>query len=355
MIPLIITDLNRSNSPLQFGKAIEYEIFSYFLQCGAEVFLPAVDDDGIDALLKRPGDQRFVEVQIKAKSKSAQEPGLFAAISHRPRPDYWFIFYSESLNQVWVMTSEEFVNHASKNKSGSKNQNKYSINFGKRGTRFSQFKASNLDRILYSTHNTSIMTIFDQQNNIPVIVEDDCRRWALQKKEEDFFAHAILAPHVMCIGTNDPNKFVNKAMIMVDSSERHIAPAIEEQYGRPIILIDCSKLCKRDAIGELYRISKADVSKRPIVIITNITDIPQEDAVQDASKYVENLLLHGWKEEVRYFSNTIHGDFTIETRKYTILIPWDLAKREKIKSIWRASDGLAWMDDYEKDLAEWEE
>lgn len=52
-----------------FGKRIEYWIVGRMLKEGLDVYLPLVDDDAIDAVIRRP-DGSFTTVQIKARSKS---------------------------------------------------------------------------------------------------------------------------------------------------------------------------------------------------------------------------------------------------------------------------------------------
>ena len=110
-----------------FGKRIEYWIIGQMLKEGLDVFLPLVDDDAIDAVIRR-SDGSFVTVQIKARSKDIV-PGnaaLFAAIPHEQRENYWFVFYSERMDMMWIMTSEEFVQESVQNKTG-KNKGKRSI------------------------------------------------------------------------------------------------------------------------------------------------------------------------------------------------------------------------------------
>jgi len=112
-----------------FGKRIEYWIVGLMLKEGLDVYLPLVDDDAIDAVIRR-SDGSFTTVQIKARSK-AVVPGdatLFAAISHELRENYWFIFYSERMDTMWIMTSEEFVRESVQNKTG-KSEGKRSIWF----------------------------------------------------------------------------------------------------------------------------------------------------------------------------------------------------------------------------------
>ena len=77
-----------------FGKRIEYYIIGMMLKEGLDVYMPLVDDDAIDAVIKKP-DGSFVEVQIKARSKDVifGDAALFAALKHDYRPNYWFVFY----------------------------------------------------------------------------------------------------------------------------------------------------------------------------------------------------------------------------------------------------------------------
>jgi len=112
-----------------FGKRIEYWIIGQMLKQGLDVYVPLVDDDAIDAVIRR-GDGSFITVQIKARSKDVIEgdAALFAAISHELRENYWFIFYSERMDTTWIMTSKEFIAEAVQNKTG-KNKGKRSIWF----------------------------------------------------------------------------------------------------------------------------------------------------------------------------------------------------------------------------------
>ena len=51
-----------------FGKRIEFWIIGQMLKEGLDVYVPLVDDNAIDAIVRRP-DGSFVEVQIKARSR----------------------------------------------------------------------------------------------------------------------------------------------------------------------------------------------------------------------------------------------------------------------------------------------
>ena len=112
-----------------FGKRMEYYIIGLMLKEGLDVYLPLVDDDAIDAVVKK-SDGSFVEVQIKARSNEVQfgSAGLFAALTHEYRKNYWFVFYSERMDTIWIMSSKEFIEEATKLKTG-KSKGKRSIHF----------------------------------------------------------------------------------------------------------------------------------------------------------------------------------------------------------------------------------
>lgn len=140
-----------------FGKRIEYYIVGLMLKDGLDVYLPLVDDDAIDAVVKKP-DGTFVEVQIKARSKDVVfgDAALFAAMTHEHRRGYWFVFYSERIDTIWILSSQEFVREAVQNKSG-KNAGKRSIWFNGKNSKantehvkpkFQKYVATNFDRIL---------------------------------------------------------------------------------------------------------------------------------------------------------------------------------------------------------------
>ncbi len=103
-----------------FGKRIEYWIIGRMLKEGLDVYVPLVDDHAVDAIIKRH-DGSTALIQIKARSKDVVpgDAALFAAIPHEEiRENYWFIFWSERMDMMWIMTSKEFDNEAVKNKTG---------------------------------------------------------------------------------------------------------------------------------------------------------------------------------------------------------------------------------------------
>ena len=103
-----------------FGKRMEYWIIGRMLKEGIDVYVPLVDDHAVDAIIKRH-DGSTALIQIKARSKDVVkgDAALFAAIPHdEVRQNYWFIFYSERMDMMWIMTAEEFDREAVKNKTG---------------------------------------------------------------------------------------------------------------------------------------------------------------------------------------------------------------------------------------------
>ena len=140
-----------------FGKRMEHYVVGLMLKEGLDVYLPLVDDDAIDAVVKKP-DGGYVEVQIKARSKEVKfgSAALFAALTHAYRPNYWFVFYSERMDKMWILSSREFICEASENKTG-KNAGKRAIWFNGRNTRaqtehvkpqFEKYLATNFRRIV---------------------------------------------------------------------------------------------------------------------------------------------------------------------------------------------------------------
>ncbi len=115
-----------------FGKRMEYWIIGKMLKEGLDVYVPLVDDIGIDAVIRKP-DNTFIEIQIKARSKDVQfgDAALFAGITHEQRDNYYFVFHSERMDKMWIMSSIEFIRESNQNKSG-KNAGKRSIWFNGR-------------------------------------------------------------------------------------------------------------------------------------------------------------------------------------------------------------------------------
>lgn len=112
---------------MYLGEATEHLVVSKFLAEGREVYLPVVDDHGIDILVKSKSGapDNYQEIQVKSK----EADGLFAAMKcPNPRPNYWFVFYVKSLDKFWVINSEDFQIIASRNGEDCKHPGLYTLN-----------------------------------------------------------------------------------------------------------------------------------------------------------------------------------------------------------------------------------
>jgi hypothetical protein len=120
-------------SSASFGKRQEFVAIAEMLRRGFDVYLTLVDDQQIDCVVRKEvsGEPIYLDIQIKARSKDCnpRNAGTFAALEVRkPRPNFFFIFYSEQADCYWVLPSTELINEANQNKSG-KNAGKYRIVF----------------------------------------------------------------------------------------------------------------------------------------------------------------------------------------------------------------------------------
>ena len=93
-----------------FGKRIEYKLIGDMLMEGLDVYVPLVDDHGVDCIVKKQ-DGKFIEIQIKARSNEVVfgDAALFSAITHDPTKNFYFVFYSERMDMMWILSSEEFL------------------------------------------------------------------------------------------------------------------------------------------------------------------------------------------------------------------------------------------------------
>ena len=128
------TSLNAKQS---LGKSTELLITSLLLDEGREVWLPTVDDHGVDLIIKtrefnnevggtKAQHHEYQEVQIK--SVSGTREALFVFDLKQAKPNYWFIFYVKNINTFWLINSMDIAEPGAfpQNKTG-KNVGKYNI------------------------------------------------------------------------------------------------------------------------------------------------------------------------------------------------------------------------------------
>lgn len=125
----------RFRDSASFGKRIEYYLVGLMLKEGLDCYMPLVDDDGIDVVIRKQTGE-YIEIQIKARSNTVKEgdAALFAAMNHEARNNYFFVFYSERLKTMFIMSSEEYLQECVTNKTGK--------NIGKRSIWFNGYKTN---------------------------------------------------------------------------------------------------------------------------------------------------------------------------------------------------------------------
>lgn len=111
-----------------FGRRQEYVAFAELLKRGYDVYATLVDDQQIDCVVRLDQDPPvYIDIQIKARSKTAKNAGTFSAMTiKKPRTNFFYIFYCEPADCYWIIPSLDIAKKALRNKSG-KNQGKYRL------------------------------------------------------------------------------------------------------------------------------------------------------------------------------------------------------------------------------------
>jgi hypothetical protein len=100
-----------------FGKRQEYSAVAKLLSRNYDVYMTLVDDQGIDCVVRLDA-AHYLDVQIKARSKGAKQWSTFAAMDFEPRPNLFFIFYTEKNEKFWTIPSPELADLCRQNKGG---------------------------------------------------------------------------------------------------------------------------------------------------------------------------------------------------------------------------------------------
>ncbi len=104
-----------------YGKRQEYIAVAKLLEKGFDVYMTLVDDQGIDCVIRiddKKGSLRYLDIQIKARSKDAKQGHTFAAMTFEPRENLFFIFFTECNGLYWVIPSVELAKLCHQNKTG---------------------------------------------------------------------------------------------------------------------------------------------------------------------------------------------------------------------------------------------
>lgn len=134
-----------------FGKRQEYIVIAELLKRNFDVYMTLVDDRGIDCVV-RLNSKKYLDIQIKARSKTAKNWSTFAAMKFVPKNNCFFIFYIEKNKTYWIIPSKELVKHSYINKTG-KNKGKMRADMPRsettaKGKLFSKYKDENGFKLL---------------------------------------------------------------------------------------------------------------------------------------------------------------------------------------------------------------
>ena len=107
-----------------YARRMELLVISRFMAEGFECFIPAVDDNRTDFVAKTSSGQ-FFEIQIKARKGEVGKKGIgrFEVKNPEIRPNYYYLFYAEIPDIMWLFSAQQYVEACSRHKSG-KHMNK---------------------------------------------------------------------------------------------------------------------------------------------------------------------------------------------------------------------------------------
>ncbi len=126
----------RYRDAASFGKRQEFIAMGALLKRGFDVYVTLVDDQQIDFVVRLDREPPvYIDVQVKARSNEARNPGTFAGLTiKKPRPNFFFMFYSEAADCYWILPSLDVVKLATQNKGG-KNAGKFRLVFTNTGAK----------------------------------------------------------------------------------------------------------------------------------------------------------------------------------------------------------------------------
>ncbi len=97
---------------------------------------------------------------------------------------------------------------------------------------------------------------------------------------------------------------------------------LKKQQGRPVIRWDAKTFRKNDAIGSMYKLAKLPKDPKYVIIVENITEIPEAiSEIYDDPILVENVLLHSWKDDTIYLTHRKYGPFELNRKDYSVIFP----------------------------------
>lgn len=144
-----------------YGKRQEYIAVAELLRRGFDVYMTLVDDQGVDCVV-RLDSERYIDLQIKARSKTAKMWNAFGPLLFEPRANYYFMFYTERDGNYWIIPSLELEPLCFKNKTG-KYVGRMRVDLpkstsAKKAKQYERFRNENGFKLLREAMNGSLTT-----------------------------------------------------------------------------------------------------------------------------------------------------------------------------------------------------
>ena len=138
------TPKKKKTNSLKTGKRGELLVMAQMLAEGFKVYIPWVDDHGVDAVVRWKNGP-FLNVQVKATGEGVCYPASFKT-NGLPKSSGkgFFVFHSEEWKTMWIMSREEVHDHE---KSGDMT---FSVQSNKKNVEdpdLIKFKAENFNRL----------------------------------------------------------------------------------------------------------------------------------------------------------------------------------------------------------------
>lgn len=158
-----------------------------------------------------------------------------------------------------------------------------------------------------------------------------------------------LAPGAKILESLDPEIAINKLVAMLQPDYQVLGSGLEaewlqKQQGRPVIRWDVKTFRKNDAIGSMYTLSKLPKEPKPVIIIDNITEIPEAvSEIYDDPAHVENVLLHSWKNDTIYLTHWQDGPFKLDRMDYSVIFPVRPGELKKLHFSVKGELGMVYL------------
>jgi len=94
------------------GKAIEYYIICELLKNDFDVYIPVVDLEGVDMIVRNKSGS-YIEIQVKARAIKHKASEIYARYE-QPKTNLLFVIYDTVKDDFWVIPSLVYNKYARK-------------------------------------------------------------------------------------------------------------------------------------------------------------------------------------------------------------------------------------------------